>query len=46
LPVLRRSRWILLAARVIRRAMPLRTRAILAALGAGRDPGQDGIVVL
>jgi transcriptional regulator with XRE-family HTH domain len=42
----RRNRRILRTAAALRRAYPLETRAILAALSRGRDPGADGIVVL
>jgi transcriptional regulator with XRE-family HTH domain len=41
-----RNRKAIAAADGLRRAMPLGTRAVLTALGAGRDPRQDGIVVL
>lgn len=34
------------ASQVLAESFPLRTRATLAALAAGRDPGADGIVVL
>ena len=33
-------------AQALRRALPLHTRGVLAALRRGRDPGSDGIVVL
>jgi transcriptional regulator with XRE-family HTH domain len=42
----RRNRRILSDADALRRAYPLETRAVLAALTRGRDPGADGIVVL
>lgn len=42
----RRNREALAAAEGLRHAFPLRTRAVMAALSAGRDPGADGIVVL
>lgn len=42
----RRNRAALAAAPGLRRALPLGTRAVLAALASGRDPGADGIVVL
>jgi transcriptional regulator with XRE-family HTH domain len=42
----RRNRDILRAAASLRRAYPLSTRAMLAALGTGRDPGSNGIVIL
>jgi transcriptional regulator with XRE-family HTH domain len=42
----RRNREILRSADALRRSFPLRTRAVMAALGRGRDPGADGIVVL
>lgn len=31
---------------MLRQSFPLDTRACLAALGAGRDPGADGLVIL
>jgi transcriptional regulator with XRE-family HTH domain len=42
----RRNRLILREAHALRRAFPLETRAVVAALTRGRDPGGDGIVVL
>jgi len=42
----KRNRGILRAADALRRSFPLDTRAVMAALGRGRDPGGDGIVVL
>jgi hypothetical protein len=30
----------------LRELLPLETRAILAALAAGRDPGMSGVVIL
>lgn len=42
----RRNRAILRSADALRRAFPLRSRAVMAALSRGRDPGDDGIVVL
>ncbi len=42
----RRNRLILREADALRRAFPLETRAVMAALTRGRDPGADGIVVL
>jgi transcriptional regulator with XRE-family HTH domain len=42
----RRNRAVLRAAEAMRRAYPLGTRAVLAALSRGRDPGGDGIVTL
>lgn len=42
----KRNRGILRAANALRRSFPLETRAVLAALARGRDPGADGIVVL
>jgi transcriptional regulator with XRE-family HTH domain len=42
----KRNRDILRAADALRRSFPLGTRAVLSALGRGRDPGADGIVVL
>ena len=41
-----RNRGILRGADALRTDFPLRTRGILAALGAGRDPGGSGIVIL
>ena len=42
----KRNRDVLRAADALRRSFPLDTRAMMAALGRGRDPGADGIVVL
>lgn len=42
----RRNRDILRTSDVLRRSFPLDTRGVMAALGRGRDPGADGIVVL
>jgi transcriptional regulator with XRE-family HTH domain len=42
----RRNRRTLRDAGGLRHAYPLQTRAVLAALSRGRDPGADGIVVL
>lgn len=42
----RRNREILRGADALRRAFPLETRGVLAALARGRDPGADGIVIL
>ena len=42
----RRNRTILRGAEALRRSFPLETRAAMAALARGRDPGADGIVVL
>lgn len=42
----KRNRAILRAADALRRSFPLDTRAVMAALARGRDPGADGIVVL
>jgi transcriptional regulator with XRE-family HTH domain len=42
----RHNRLILREADALRRAFPLETRAVMAALTRGRDPGADGIVVL
>ena len=42
----RRNRLILREADALRRAFPLETRAVMAALTRGRDPGADGIVVM
>lgn len=42
----KRNREILRASDALRRAFPLHTRTVLAALGEGRDPGGSGIVVL
>jgi hypothetical protein len=42
----RHNRRVLAESPGLRRAFPLGTRQILAALRAGRDPGADGIVVL
>jgi transcriptional regulator with XRE-family HTH domain len=41
-----RNRRILRSASPLRRSFPLETRAVMAALARGRDPGADGIVVL
>lgn len=41
-----RNRDILRGADALRRAFPLGTRAVMAALSRGRDPGADGIVLL
>jgi len=41
-----RNRRILRDAGALRRAFPLPTRRVLAALAAGRDPGGNGIVIL
>ena len=41
-----RNRGILRGADALRRDFPLRTRAVMAALGAGRDPGGNGLVIL
>ena len=41
-----RNRRILRDADALRRAFPLETRHVLAALSAGRDPGGNGIVIL
>ena len=41
-----RNRRVLRSADALRRAFPLRTRAVLTALAQGRDPGADGIVVI
>ena len=42
----KRNREILRGADALRRAFPLQTRPVLAALGDGRDPGGSGIVIL
>jgi transcriptional regulator with XRE-family HTH domain len=42
----RRNLRVLRAADALRHAFPLRTRAVMAALAQGLDPGADGIVVL
>lgn len=42
----KRNRIILRGADALRRSFPLDPRAVMAALGRGRDPGADGIVVL
>ena len=42
----KRNRSILRAADALHRSFPLDTRAVMAALARGRDPGADGIVVL
>ncbi len=42
----RRNREIVRGAHALRRAFPRSTRATLAALAAGRDPGANGIVLL
>ena len=42
----RRNLRVLRAAEPLRRAFPLGTRAVMAALARGQDPGADGIVVL
>jgi len=42
----RRNREILRAADALRRAFPVQTRAMLAALALGKDPGGNGIVIL
>jgi transcriptional regulator with XRE-family HTH domain len=42
----RRNREILRSADVLRRALPLRTRAVMTAMTRGQDPGADGIVVI
>ena len=42
----KRNREILRAADALRRAFPTDTRTVLAALGGGRDPGGNGIVIL
>ena len=42
----KRNRAILRTADALRRSFPLETRAVMAALARGRDPGSDGIVVL
>ena len=42
----KRNRDILRGADALRRSFPLDTRAVMAALGRGHDPGADGIVVL
>ena len=41
-----RNRSILRQADALRRAFPMETRRVLAALAAGRDPGGNGIVIL
>jgi hypothetical protein len=42
----RHNRRMVDEAGALRRSFPLRTRSVLAALRAGRDPGGDGIVFL
>ena len=42
----RRNREILRTAESLRRAFPLSTRAVMTSLGAGKDPGANGIVIL
>ena|SRR5688500_15750776 len=42
----KRNRDVLRAADALRRSFPLDTRAVMAALARGRDPGADGIVLL
>lgn len=42
----RRNREILRAADALRRAFPVQTRAMFAALAEGRDPGANGLVIL
>ena len=42
----RRNREILRSADALRRAFPVETRKVLAALARGRDPGGDGLVIL
>ena len=42
----RRNRDILRSTDVLRRSFPMSTRATMAALARGTDPGADGIVVL
>jgi len=42
----KRNRDILSSTDVLRRSFPLHTRAVMAALSRGRDPGADGIVLL
>jgi transcriptional regulator with XRE-family HTH domain len=42
----KRNRDTLRVADALRRSFPLRTRAVMVALGQGADPGADGIVVL
>jgi transcriptional regulator with XRE-family HTH domain len=42
----KRNREILRGADALRRSFPLDTRAVMAALSRGRDPGADGIVIL
>lgn len=41
-----RNRVILVGADALQRAFPLKTRAVMAALARGADPGADGIVLL
>ena len=41
-----RNREILRSADALRRSFPLNTRAVMAALTQGRDPGADGIAIL
>jgi hypothetical protein len=41
-----RNREILRSADPLRRSFPLGTRAVMAALARGRDPGANGIVIL
>ncbi len=42
----RRNRAAVAAADGLRRALPLGTRAVLSALGSGREPGDDGIAII
>ena len=42
----KRNRDILRAAEALRRAFPMQTRGVLAALATGRDPGANGLVIL
>ncbi|MCA1570141.1 MAG: hypothetical protein LC798_07435 [Chloroflexi bacterium] len=42
----RRNRDILRAADALQRDLPLSSRAVMAALARGRDPGANGIVIL
>ena len=42
----RRNRDILRSTDVLQRSFPLSTRAVMAALTRGQDPGADGIVIL
>ena len=42
----RRNREILRAADALRRAFPIQTRAVLAALAEAKDPGANGLVIL